>query len=387
LTLEKISLILEGVFETISQLFSGKKSSGKTVQPIIQLAESQYVWAILSAINDGIIVVDTAKNILVFNKAAEAMTGFASVDAVGKQLGSLLQFFFQDQEQTNSIFGTASFSHELTVKPVSAKGAIAIAARVISSPIHKDGVPSGWVIAVHDMRFEQQLSDMKFGFVSIAAHELRTPLTAIKGAISVLVADYKDIYNQDQTTLLGQVSNNTERLLILVENLLNVSRIERGTVELSPTSVDWITIVKQIMDDFAQRAIEKNITLSLVPPTEPISFIRADRVRIGEVLSNLLSNAITYTNPSGKVTVAVEKKENEVWTSVTDTGRGIPPDALTHLFTKFYRVNKGLTSEMNSHGTGLGLYISKAIVEMHKGRIWVTSEFGKGSTFIFALPL
>ncbi len=98
---------------------------------------------------------------------------------------------------------------------------------------------------------------MKFGFVSIAAHELRTPLTTIKGSLSVLLSDYKDSLNQDQKNLLGQIGSNTERLLILVENLLNVSKIERGAIEFAPTSMDWIATVSQIVEDFRQRAIEK----------------------------------------------------------------------------------------------------------------------------------
>lgn len=361
--------------------------SNRHLVPAPKVTEGQYITAILSAIREGIIVLDALKNVVLFNKAAETVTGLKSTDLIGKPISSGIQFLFQDQDQTNIMFQTPGFSQELTIKQANDNSATSVLVKVACTQIDTNGVPSGWVLAIHDVRFEKQLEEMKFGFVSIAAHELRTPLTSIKGAVSVLLSDYKDKYNQDQITLLSQIVSDTDRLLILVENMLNVSRIERGAVEFSPTQTDWIQMVKQYVSDFHQRAIDKNINLSFVAPIEPISLIRADKIRIGEVLANLLSNAIVYTNPNGVVTVAIEKKGNEVWTSVTDTGKGIPPEAMSHLFTKFFRVGKVLSAEQNSHGTGLGLYISKAIVEMHKGRIWVTSEFGKGSTFTFALPL
>lgn len=384
LTLGKISAYTEDMLESIIHLFTGNGlTNGHKAQQTPTTTEGQYLAAMLSAIKDGIIVLDNQKNVLLGNKAAEVITGLKSSDIVGKPISQVLQFIFQDKDQTAQIFEIPNFSQELTVKP-RIEGAIGVLAKVSSAQIANG---AGFIVAMHDIRFEKQLEEMKFGFVSIAAHELRTPLTSIKGAASVLASDYKDKYNDDQKNLISQIASNTDRLLVLVENLLNVSRIERGAVEFAPTQLDWTQTVKQIVDDFRKLAIEKNIELSFVPPTESISLIRADKIRIGEVLSNLISNAINYTNPGGKITVTMEKKANEAWTSVTDSGRGIPQESIPHLFTKFFRVSKGLTNEQNLHGTGLGLYISKAIVEMHRGRIWVTSQLGRGSTFTFALPL
>lgn len=355
-----------------------------TAQPINQ---NEYFATVLSAIKDGIIVVDSLKNITLINRAAEAITGLLTKDAVGKPVTGFFQFFINDQDVSARVFNNILFSEDTRIKITHEQGITEALVKVVCSPMNQNGVHAGWVMAIHDIRFEKQLEEMKFGFVSIAAHELRTPLTTIKGSLSVLISDYKDSLNEDQKNLLSQIGSNTEKLLILVENLLNVSRIERGAIEFAPTAMDWIATVAQIVEDFKQRAIEKNIELTFVKPEGAVSLVRADKVRIGEVLSNLLANAINYTNPHGKVTVMVEAKGSEVWTSVTDTGLGIPKEAMEHLFTKFFRVSKGLTYDQNSHGTGLGLYISKAIVEMHKGRIWVNSELGKGSTFVFALPL
>lgn len=232
-----------------------------------------------------------------------------------------------------------------------------------------------------------KIIQMQSSFASIAAHELRTPLTSIKGYLSVFLSDYDSQLNNDQKALLGHISAATEQLLSLVDNLLSVSRVERSSMAMNLQPIDWQTVVKEVVDEFKERAIEKNITLEFFPSIEKILTIKADKVRLTEVISNLLNNAIQYTNPQGRITVVVEKKEGEVVTSIADTGRGIPKVAIPNLFTKFYRVNQQGTENQTPTGTGLGLYISKAIVELHHGKIWVESEVGKGSTFRFSLPI
>lgn len=231
------------------------------------------------------------------------------------------------------------------------------------------------------------LDEMKSNFVSIAAHELRTPLTSIKGYLSVYMNDYKDKLDSDQRALLNHIGSATEELLALVENLLNVSRIERGAMNLSLTELDWQELVGNVVEDFQERATQKNIQLKFTPSQAPIPPIKVDKVRVIEVISNLLSNAINYTNPGGVVQVWAESGNGEIVTHVGDSGQGIPKQSIPNLFNKFYRVSNGLTQNANPDGNGLGLYISKAIVDMHKGKIWVESEVGKGSRFSFSLPL
>ena len=142
-------------------------------------------------------------------------------------------------------------------------------------------------------------------------------------------------------------------------------------------------LVKQSVDDFTSSAAEKQIALKLVDPSAALPKVNADKLRIVEGLSNLLANAVNYTPPGGSVTVWLELKNNEVITHITDTGEGIAKEVLPHLFSKFYRGNGKLSQ--GAKGTGLGLYISKSIVDMHKGKIWVESIQGKGSTFSFSL--
>lgn len=242
----------------------------------------------------------------------------------------------------------------------------------------------GCILTIHDITKESQLEEMKLDFVSIAAHELRTPITSIRGYIAEYLHQYSLGLSNDQSLILKRIQTSSEQLNALVENILNVSRIEQGTFGLNIVPIDWHTQVQQIVENFRFNAHEKQITLQYTPPKSPLPLILGDKFGLVEVLSNLLSNAITFTPPNGSVTVWIEVKGTDVVTHVQDTGTGIPKDAQQHLFTKFFRVTGKLIQ--GSKGTGLGLYIAKSITEMHKGRIWFTSEPGRTTIFSFSIP-
>ena len=230
--------------------------------------------------------------------------------------------------------------------------------------------------------------DIRFSFVSIAAHELRTPLTSIKGYLSVLISDYGAKMSEDEKGLIKNIETATNELYSLVENLLSVSRVERGAMTIKTAKVDYLGLVKETVDEFKTRASQKNIRLDLIPPSVGIPALGVDQGRIKEVLSNLLSNAIYYTEANGKVLVYVNVRGDDVITSVADNGSGIAPSAMPHLFSEFYRAPKAnSTQDPNPQGSGLGLFICKSIIELHKGKIWVESKLGVGSVFSFSLPV
>jgi signal transduction histidine kinase len=230
----------------------------------------------------------------------------------------------------------------------------------------------------------QEKEEAGMDLVSMVAHELRTPLTSVKGYLAVFMEENKGKFDSTQNMFLHRINVAVQQLMGLTENLLSASRIEKGVFAISAQSIDWADNVAEVYDEFLERAKDKKINLDFVKPEHHTFFVKVDKVRIEEVLLNLLSNAISYTDANGKVTVSIEQKGQEVITHVKDTGVGIPKSAIPHLFTKFFRVG-GKTSQ-GIKGTGLGLYISKAIVERHGGRIWVESEEGVGSTFSFSLP-
>ena len=154
---------------------------------------------------------------------------------------------------------------------------------------------------------------------------------------------------------------------------------------LSKEPVDWQAVLQKSVEDIQNQAKLKNIDLSLVPSSSSLPKILADPLRIPEVVNNLIANAINYTNQGGKISVLTSVTPNEVITTITDNGVGIPKEAISHLFTKFFRVSNQL--QKANKGTGLGLYISKSIVEKLGGKIWVESEVGKGTSFHFTLPI
>ena len=164
-----------------------------------------------------------------------------------------------------------------------------------------------------------------------------------------------------------------------------MSKIEHSSLEIEPAEEDWVKLVKTAVLGFEEFAKQKNIDLKYIEPTKKLPSVFVDVFRIAEVISNLVANAITYSKGNGKVEVRTYEEKGMVVTSVKDNGIGIPEKSIPHLFTKFYRVSGVL--EQGSKGTGLGLYISKSIVNMHKGDIWVESELGVGSTFYFTVPV
>ena len=168
-------------------------------------------------------------------------------------------------------------------------------------------------------------------------------------------------------------------------NLLPVSRIERGSLQIQSQVADWGAILEEAYNNFLPQAKERQVAFTYIKPKKDLPLVMVDKFRISEVVSNLIGNALNYTPAGGSVEVSTEVTAEEVITQVKDTGPGIPPSAIPKLFTKFFRVSGVL--EQGSKGTGLGLYISKAIVDMHKGRIWVESELGKGSLFSFTVPV
>ncbi len=352
--------------------------------------QSSKAEAVLSTIPDAVIAVDLNRNINFFNKAAENLTGFSTIQVLGKPISSIFKIFDKKDEispltycpisTTNS--DSMLFSREnLELDSGQKQAFVNLTARQIKGGASHN---LGCIMTLHDITREKQLEAMKMDFVSMAAHELRTPLTSIKGYLSVFVQENEHKFNPDQMMFLTRIGLSTQQLLNLVENLLNVSRVERGTFSVFRQPIDWIDLVKHSVNDLTNRAREKKITLQYVDSGIAHLSVEADKLKIVEVLNNLIANAINYTHSGGTIWVWVEVGNQEAITHIRDTGIGVPKQALPHLFSKFFRAHDKL--EMIK-GTGLGLYISKAIVELHHGKIWVQSEQGKGSVFSFSLPI
>jgi signal transduction histidine kinase len=225
---------------------------------------------------------------------------------------------------------------------------------------------------------------MKDEFISIASHELRTPLTSIMGYVSLLLAGEVGALTEEQQSFLQIVDSNAERLIGLVHELLDMSRIESGRIQLTLHPVDLCKVVQAVCTDLRTVSRSKHITTVVQLPLEPIH-VQADRDRLIQVLTNLLSNAYKYSPENTTVTIQGMVQDGSAQVNVVDEGMGISESDQAQLFRKFFRADSA--RRQGIAGTGLGLSITRSLVEMQGGQIWVSSCLGHGSTFSFTLPL
>ena len=233
----------------------------------------------------------------------------------------------------------------------------------------------------------KRVDEMKSEFVSVASHELRTPLATIKNAVQLLLKGKTGEINETQVDFLTMAEKNINRLTNILNDLLDLSRIESGKVGMKFEELDLQGSIHFILSSFRPQADGKSIRLEMVAP-ENLPFVYGNREKVEQILTNLIGNAIKFTPEGGKVVVSAKLESgvrNTVGVSVRDSGIGIPEDQLEKVFEKFHQLESPL--HHSTSGTGLGLAIAKGLVEAHQGQIWVESEVDKGSTFTFTLPL
>ncbi len=229
----------------------------------------------------------------------------------------------------------------------------------------------------------EELDRMKSEFVSIVSHEIRSPLTTMKAFVSLILDEIPGKINEKQSEFLTIINDNINRLARLINNLLDLSRIESGRMELNRKEININTITEEIIKVFQTQAKGKEIVLKNLLPAD-LPPVYADFDKISQVLTNLIDNALKFTQKGGMVNIEGVIVNNQIQVRVIDTGIGISKEDFSQIFNRFQRIE--LPTTQQTQGSGLGLSICKAIVEMHGGKIWVESEMGKGSNFIFSLP-
>ncbi|HOU76478.1 MAG TPA: HAMP domain-containing sensor histidine kinase [Candidatus Dojkabacteria bacterium] len=226
---------------------------------------------------------------------------------------------------------------------------------------------------------------MKSEFVSVASHQLKTPLSGIKWMCELLLDDSIKKTEQEKKEYLNDINNSNERMLHLVEDLLDVSHIETGRkFDIIKKDTDLIEIVAQTLKDNLQFAKDKNVRIIKCDNAPQKFIIKCDGDKIRQVFGNLINNAIKYSKNNGTVEIGCRHTKNLVTIYIKDDGVGIPQKQQARIFEKFFRADNAFTKETD--GTGLGLYIARAIIEAHGGKLWFESEENKGSTFYFSLP-
>ena len=242
----------------------------------------------------------------------------------------------------------------------------------------------GQLFVFRDVTHEREVDRMKSEFVSLVSHELRTPLTSINGYADMLLEGDAGDINDEQTDFLRVIKRNSERLSLLINELLDVSRIEAGALKLSISRINIAELVYEVVKSIRPQIESKEQELDVEMPQD-VPVVMADGNRITQILTNLISNAHKYTPREGKISVVVRPESNRFRIDVKDTGIGLSKDEQERLFTKFFRADNPSTQKVA--GAGLGLWITNSLVEMHGGEMTVSSTPGKGSIFSFTLPL
>jgi PAS domain S-box-containing protein len=354
--------------------------------------EKAYIENLVDNAGDAIISTDVEDRILTWNHGAEVIFGYSKEETVGQSLTILLPSHRAGElKEIRDKVRLTGVIRNLEVRRIRKDGIIIEASLAVSPIRDKDDNVIGFLHLARDVtekkRYEQRLKEldkMKSAFVSNVSHELRTPLTAIKASADNMLDRLIGDLNEKQVGYLTRIKSNSDRLARLINDLLDLSTIEAGKIDLRPTKLSLVTLVKEAAESLRPVAVEKLINLTVMS-ADPGVIAWADRDKVIQVLMNLIGNALKFTPAGGKVTIAVAKN-SAAWMqiSVTDTGPGIPAEEVNKVFGRFYQIGQAGTQK--TQGTGLGLAISKALVEMHGGKIWVESEAGKGSTFSFTLP-
>jgi len=339
--------------------------------------------ALVFSIKDGLVMIDHSEKIILANEMARSILSLGNEcignfiqDATGNQIArdAFKKLLSEEKEENERIEIDLSYDdmpkfYEANKYSVTAR----------------DGVAMGSIITLRDITLEKELAKMKEDFLHSITHDLRSPMTSIRGFLEILLDGSAGALNEEQKNFLKIMDESSEKLLTMINNLLDVSKLEAGKMVLNLGEVDVNKLAHTIVDFFYPQAKSMKVNLSFreAAGAEPV---QADENLIERVVTNLVSNAMKFTPTGGTVTVTVKDEypeAGEIYLEVADTGKGIPKEEIGRVFEKFHQVSD---TALKKTGTGLGLTVCKYIVETHLGKIWAESEFGKGSVFCFWIP-
>jgi len=384
---DKILSITIAPFSDGAIITSEDITERKQLEDALRKSE-QWFSTTLKSIGDAVIATDTKSNVIFLNSIAEFLTGWKQEEAIGKPLNKVFNII---NEKTGK-------PAENPVKRVLREGVIVglanhtvlIAKDGIKRPIADSGAPIkddkrkviGAVIVFRDITERKKAEERKSEFLSNVSHALRTPLTSIKSFTEILLR-YKDVNLVEQRRFLATINKETNRLTQLINELLDLDKMEHDELEWKSVPCDILNIVQNSINVLDPLIKEKNITFKFNLPSQNL-IANGNEDKLKDVIINLIGNAIKFTPSKGEIRITIEKKKETIEVSIADTGIGIPKDELTNIFERFNRLDNSINRKVT--GTGLGLYICKQIIEKHEGKIWAESSGSKGTKFIFVLP-
>src|SRR3990172_9199278 len=346
--------------------------------------------ALLSSIGEGIVVTDESGLIDKINPPAEKMVGWKNEEVVGKKWFEVAPLVDDkgvpipaEKRATQKVLATGQAISNSTYNYIRRDGTI-FPVGTTAAPVIIGGKTVGVIAVFRDITKEKEVDRAKTEFVSLASHQLRTPLSAIRWYAEMLMNGDVGAITDEQKEYVRAMYQSNERMIELVNTLLNISRIESGRIRIDPEPTDLGELVKQVLFDLTPKIKTKNQNL-VVSVHQDLPRINIDPRMVRQVYMNLLTNALKYTPEGGDIHVIISRKGEEIITQVADSGCGIPQSQQDRVFEKFFRADNA--QKMEADGTGLGLYLANSIVSSSKGKMWFESREGKGTTFWFSLPV
>ncbi|MCS6861537.1 MAG: ATP-binding protein, partial [Abditibacteriales bacterium] len=348
----------------------------------ILVQQKSRLHAIVESTPDGLIMLDNDDRIAFLNSTAQRWLGISDVSTLPCAAEDLP---LKAAERFAAALAAANHREpsDLVLNDESKR-----VLQIRSVPVvDETGGSHGRLLHLHDVTREREIDEMKTNFISLVSHELRTPLTSILAFSSYILTGKWGDLTPRQRTGLESMHRQARRLHAIISDFLDVSRIESGKIEMQREPVAVADVAANVIEELRPQAAEKRLSVTLKTDpslvSEPILAL-ADEERIAQVMTNLIGNAIKFTDSGGQIEVVISRLNGVVQVDVRDTGCGIPPDELPKVFDRFYQVERVVTRKTS--GTGLGLAIVKNIVEAHGGAIRVESKVGEGTTFSFTLP-
>jgi len=350
------------------------------------LAAKKMDESLLRSIGEGVFAVDSHGRLILLNQRAEECTGVSEEKALSRPFREVLHFdklgvedFVERAMQTQAavqVDGDAvlikSDGHHISIS-------------VLASPVLENEQVRGCIVVFRDTTEQRALDKLKTEFISIASHQLRTPITGLRWYTAALAEGQAGALNPEQQELLKVIEGCVQHMVVLVDDLLDVARLDQGTLKVNLLPVSISEVLAEAARALEGKANKFQVSVVIDEGLASTPAVRADKALLTEVFRNLLDNAIKYTPEKGSVRMSAQRAEGSLIISVSDTGVGVPAMEMDRLFQKFSRIENPLSNR--ERGSGLGLYFAKGIIEKHGGRIWVSSNVGEGTTFYVRLPL
>lgn len=387
---DKLRLTMNDLQEKDQRLFDANEELQKVMLSLA--VERNRLSAIIQELGEGVMVVNEADKIEIMNPKAVEVLGYRDESDMPEGYKRFLVMQLSQELQ-----GT---ENNVVRKEIRLERPRPVVLLITLSKLSKAGARKGFAAVIRDVTFEKKIEQMKSDFVANVSHEIRSPMAPMKEALNLVLDGTAGPLTKDQSKFLGILDSNMDRLIRLINDLLDLSKIEAGKIELVRTNVDIKQLISETTASVRPYADTKKITIS-TKVGDGVPTVDCDKDRITQVMMNLLTNALKFTPEEGSIRIALRAvrgapedlrttpgaqriaRSEFIEISVCDSGPGMTQDEALTLFGRF----KQLVQPQGIKGTGLGLAISKAIIDMHGGKMWVESEVGKGSCFKFTLPI